>query len=96
MAVTQPKVPSISMTSYGLMDLSAMRVKPAMKLAAMRCRPRPIPRPTAPLNTASVARLKPTICSAMSNAITGNMTLSILTIRAFREAQLVDGLDPLL
>ena len=47
------------MTSPGLMDLSISSTKPLTKLAAMACRPKPRPMPTAPVSTVSAVRSTP-------------------------------------
>ena len=56
------------MTSPGLIDLSISRMTPLIRLLTVFCKPKPIPRPTAPPTTASPVRSTPTLRMAISTA----------------------------
>src|ERR1700674_1857167 len=51
------------MTSPGLIDRSSKRTKPLTKLAAIDCRPKPKPKPIAPVSTVSAVRSTPAASS---------------------------------
>ncbi len=54
-----PVWPVKLMTSPGLMDLSISSTNPLTKLLAMACRPKPSPKPMAPVSTFSVVTSTP-------------------------------------
>ena len=54
-----PDCPDRLMTSPGLMERSMSSTKPLTKLAAMDCRPKPKPKPMAPVSTVSAVRSTP-------------------------------------
>ncbi len=82
---TQPKLSPTSITSPGLIDLSSNRMMPLIRLDTSFCRPKPMPTPIAPVNTAKAVRSMPMLFNAMTNATTTSVDFNSLPISTWIE-----------